>query len=64
MVFASGQSRLLPMRLQPLLDLLCSADVLHEANLAPWLQDDDAMRLIRELLQQGSLIFAGEDDDE
>ncbi len=64
MVFASGQSRLLPIRLQPLLDLLCSADVLHEANLATWVQDDDAMRLIRELLQQGSLIFAGEDDDE
>lgn len=63
MVFASGQSRLLPLDLQPLLDLLCSAEVLHQANLAPWLQDDDAMRLIRELLQQGSLIFAEDDED-
>ena len=59
-LFASGQSRLLPAHLKELLRLVCAADALHSDNLAPWLADDDGRTLVRELVQQGSLEFADE----
>ena len=59
-LFASGQSRLLPAHLKELLRLICSADALHGDNLAPWLADEDGRTLVRELVQQGSLEFADE----
>ncbi|MDC7827364.1 cupin domain-containing protein [Pseudomonas sp. BLCC-B13] len=59
-LFASGQSRLLPAHLKELLRLICAADALHTANLAPWLADEDGRTLVRELVQQGSLEFADE----
>ncbi len=58
LLFASGQSRLLPHRLRDLLQLICAADALHTNNLAPWLADEDACLLLAELLKQGSLEFA------
>ncbi|WP_213663155.1 cupin domain-containing protein [Stutzerimonas stutzeri] len=60
LLFASGQSRLLPAQLRDLLKLICSADALHEDNLAPWLGDDDGRKLLQELIKQGSLEFADE----
>lgn len=59
-LFASGQSRLLPAHLKELLRLICAADALHSDNLAPWLADEDGRTLVRELVQQGSLEFADE----
>ncbi|MCF7202648.1 cupin domain-containing protein [Pseudomonas oligotrophica] len=60
LLFASGQSRLLPAELRDLLRLICSADALHLDNLAPWLGNDDARNLVWELVKQGSLEFADE----
>lgn len=60
MIFASGQSRLLSGHLQPLLALVCSADALHQENLGNWLEDEAGRELIRELIEQGSLVFADE----
>ena len=60
LLFASGQSRLLPGKLRDLLKLICAADALHIENLEPWLADDDGRTLLCELLKQGSLGFADE----
>ncbi|WP_109513699.1 cupin domain-containing protein [Pseudomonas ovata] len=60
LLFASGQSRLLPGKLRDLLKLVCAADALHIENLGPWLADEDARTLLCELLKQGSLGFADE----
>ena len=59
-LFASGQSRLLPAHLKELLRLVCAAEALHGENLAHWLADEDGRTLVRELVQQGSLEFADE----
>ncbi|WP_349570176.1 cupin domain-containing protein [Azotobacter salinestris] len=58
LLFASGQSRLLPGRLRELLKLICSADALHADNLASWVADEDGRQLLWQLLLQGSLEFA------
>ncbi|KQQ59863.1 cupin [Pseudomonas sp. Leaf127] len=60
LLFASGQSRLLPGKLRDLLKLVCAADALHIENLGPWLADEDGRTLLCELLKQGSLGFADE----
>ncbi|WP_417778432.1 JmjC domain-containing protein [Stutzerimonas xanthomarina] len=60
LLFASGQSRLLPAHLKELLKLICSADALHAENLAGWLSDEDGRNLILQLVKQGSLEFADE----
>ena len=60
LLFASGQSRLLPGHLRELLKLICSADALHTENLAEWLDDEDGRNLIWQLVKQGSLEFADE----
>lgn len=57
-LFASGQSRLLAPELRELLKLLCSADALHQDNLQGWLANDEAVVLIAQLIEQGSLGFA------
>lgn len=60
LLFASGNSRLLPGSLRELVRSICAADALHLDNLAPWLKDDEARNLILELIKQGSLEFADE----
>jgi 50S ribosomal protein L16 3-hydroxylase len=60
MLFASGQSRLLPAHLRDLLKLICAADALHLENLDQWLADEEARKLLHELVKQGSLEFADE----
>ncbi|WP_181298588.1 cupin domain-containing protein [Pseudomonas sp. Q2-TVG4-2] len=60
LLFASGQSRLLPSHLRNLLKLICSAEALHKENLAAWLSDEDGRNLIWQLVKQGSLEFADE----
>jgi len=60
LLFASGQSRLLPGHLHELLKLVCAADALHIENLAPWLEDEDGLTLVCQLVKQGSLGFADE----
>ena len=60
LLFASGQSRLLPGHLRELLKLVCAADALHIENLAPWLADEDGLTLVCQLVKQGSLGFADE----
>jgi 50S ribosomal protein L16 3-hydroxylase len=60
LLFASGQSRLLPGRLRELLKLVCAADALHMDNLGQWLADEDGRDLLCELVKQGSLGFADE----
>ncbi|MNZ39035.1 50S ribosomal protein L16 arginine hydroxylase [compost metagenome] len=59
-LFASGQSRLLPGSLRELLKLICAADALHLENLGQWLADDEGRKLLLELVKQGSLEFADE----
>lgn len=60
LLFASGQSRLLPGNLRELLKLICAADALHSDNLGQWLGDDEGRNLLLELVKQGSLEFADE----
>ncbi|MFC3606747.1 ribosomal protein uL16 3-hydroxylase [Stutzerimonas tarimensis] len=60
LLFASGQSRLLPAHLRGLLKLICSAGALHSENLGPWLGEEEASTLLTELIRQGSLEFADE----
>ncbi|MFS2122910.1 JmjC domain-containing protein [Pseudomonas sp. Pseusp97] len=60
LLFASGQTVVLPEKLRDLLKLVCSAQSLHEGNLGQWLADDDGRKLIGELIKQGSLEFADE----
>ncbi|MBH3428283.1 cupin domain-containing protein [Pseudomonas alkylphenolica] len=60
LLFASGQSRLLPGDLRELLKLICAADALHIENLEQWLENDQGITLICELVKQGSLGFANE----
>ena len=60
LLFASGQSRLLPGHLKELLKQICSADALHAENLAGWLSDEDGRNLVLQLVKQGSLEFADE----
>ncbi|MGE8405471.1 MAG: JmjC domain-containing protein [Pseudomonas sp.] len=60
LLFASGQSRLLPGNLRELLKLICAADALHIENLAQWLDDENGLMLVCELVKQGSLGFANE----
>lgn len=60
LLFASGQSTLLPSRLRDLLRLVCSADALHSDNLGDWIGDEDARNLLVQLARQGSLEFADE----
>ncbi|MEK1907665.1 MAG: cupin domain-containing protein [Pseudomonas sp.] len=59
-LFASGQSRLLPANLKELLKLICAADALHADNLGQWLADEEGRKLLCELVKQGSLEFADE----
>lgn len=60
LLFASGQSRLLPGSLRELLKLICAADALHSDNLGQWLADEEGRNLLCELVKQGSLGFADE----
>lgn len=60
LLFASGQSRLLSGHLRELLKLVCAADALHSDNLGKWLQDEEGLLLICQLVKQGSLGFANE----
>ncbi|MFJ2982164.1 MULTISPECIES: JmjC domain-containing protein [unclassified Pseudomonas] len=60
MLFASGRSCPLPAKLRELLKLVCSADALHIDNLEAWLQDEDGLTLVQQLIKQGSLGFANE----
>jgi len=60
LLFASGQSRLLPGNLRELLKLICSADALHIENLGEWLGDEVGLELVCQLVKQGSLGFANE----
>jgi 50S ribosomal protein L16 3-hydroxylase len=60
LLFASGQSRLLPGNLRELLKLICAAESLHEGNLSQWLADDEGRNLLLQLITQGSLEFADE----
>ncbi|WP_414155147.1 JmjC domain-containing protein [Pseudomonas sp. BNK-43-a] len=60
LLFASGQSRLLSGHLRALLQLICSADALHSENLVEWLEDEEGLTLVCQLVQQGSLGFANE----
>lgn len=64
LLFASGQSRLLSGHLSELTRLLCQAEALYADNLAPWLDDSEAIQLLVELLKQGSLSFSEAEDDE
>ncbi|MDZ5602413.1 cupin domain-containing protein [Pseudomonas sp. RP23018S] len=59
-LFASGQSRLLSGHLRELLKLICAADALHTDNLGQWLEDEEAVLLLSQLVKQGSLGFANE----
>ncbi|KAF1056716.1 MAG: 50S ribosomal protein L16 3-hydroxylase [Pseudomonas delhiensis] len=60
LLFSSGQSVVLPEKLRELIKLVCAADSLHAENLGQWLDDEDARKLLGELLKQGSLEFADE----
>ena len=60
LLFASGQSRLIPGHLKELLKMVCSADALHAENLAGWLSDEDGRNVVLQLVKQGSLEFADE----
>ncbi|MDZ3991260.1 cupin domain-containing protein [Pseudomonas sp. Teo4] len=60
MLFASGRSCPLPAKLRELLKLVCAADALHIDNLGEWLQDEDGLMLVQQLVKQGSLGFANE----
>ncbi|WP_336202686.1 cupin domain-containing protein [Pseudomonas guariconensis] len=60
LLFASGQSRLFSGHLRELLKLICAADALHIENLSQWLEDEEGLTLLCQLVKQGSLGFANE----
>ncbi|PYB84198.1 MULTISPECIES: ribosomal protein uL16 3-hydroxylase [Pseudomonas] len=60
LLFASGRSCPLPGKLRELLKLICSADALHSENLGQWMEDEDGLMLVQQLVMQGSLGFADE----
>lgn len=60
LLFASGQSRLVSGELRELLKLICAADALHIENLVQWLENEEGLTLICQLVKQGSLGFANE----
>lgn len=62
MLFASGEHCVLPVRLLPLVQLICNQDYLAAEELQQWYPDADAMQLLDQLLSKGDLLI--EDDDE
>lgn len=54
-LFASGSSRCFSPQLKELIALLCESTSLNINTLEPWLDDEEALTLIYELIKQGSL---------
>lgn len=55
LLFSCGSSRPFPEHLVEFIRLLCSQDILTMDNLQPWLDRDEAVTLLCELVKQGSL---------
>lgn len=55
LLFACGSSRPFPGHLVGFIRFLCSQDILTMDNLQPWLDRDEAVTLLCELVKQGSL---------
>lgn len=55
LLFACGSSRPFPEHLVGFIRFLCSQDILTMDNLQPWLDRDEAVTLLCELIKQGSL---------
>lgn len=59
-IFSCGFSKTFDKKYAPLCELICEMDTLYQANLSVWLQDNDALTLLVELIKQGSLEFFNE----
>ncbi|MFB1011467.1 MAG: cupin domain-containing protein, partial [Thiopseudomonas sp.] len=55
LLFACGSSRPFPEHLVGFIRFLCSQDILTMDNLQPWLDRDETVTLLCELIKQGSL---------
>lgn len=55
LLFVSGYCRPFPEHLVEFVQLICDVSPLYIDNLTPWLSDDEAVRLLCELIKQGSL---------
>ena len=64
MLFASGEHCMLPVRLLPLVQLICNQDYLVAEALQAWRSDDDAMQLIEQLLSKGDLLLEDDEEDD
>lgn len=54
-LFSSGSSRAFAQPLVEFIKLICDSDCLHLDNLENWLNNDEAIQLLCELIKQGSL---------
>lgn len=61
MLFASGEHCVLPLRLLPLVQLLCNQNYLGAEELQSWYSDADARELLEQLLSKGDLLFEGDE---
>lgn len=59
-IFASGFSRTFDKKYASLCELICESDTLYKANLSQWLEDNEAITLLIELIKQGTLEFFNE----
>ena len=59
-IFSSGFSKIFNKKYVPFCELICETDTLYQANLNPWVNDNDAITLLAELIKQGSLEFFNE----
>ncbi|WLQ15361.1 cupin domain-containing protein [Hahella aquimaris] len=51
-------------RFAPLVEILCRSNNIDRERLLPWSADKDALKLLSSLLNRGSLVLEGFDDDE
>lgn len=61
-LFASGEHCLLPLRLRPLVQLVCNQNYLAGEDVRPWRDDGEAMELLVQLLKKGDLLLEADDE--
>lgn len=62
-LFASGEHRVLPASLMPLVQLVCNEDYLEAEQLLQWRTDQEGWTLLEQLFSKGDLLLEGDDDE-
>lgn len=61
-LFASGEHRVLPHHLRPLVQMVCNHSYLDADQIGPWREDAEAMQLLAQLLRKGDLLLGNDDE--